>query len=104
VDAFLLLKLAVTGFPTAGAGLVVMSLPVEDRAADEARSKGLYGPSGALGPFRGGDLPLHYKFFHPATTSHWRRRGLLPLLTIARVTFAASLMLGLGTLIWLGTR
>jgi hypothetical protein len=101
VDAYLLLKCALTAFVTAGAILAVMSLNVEDRAADEARSKGLYDTSGSLNPLGGGDLPIHYKFFHPATTAHWRRRGLLPLLTMARVLFTASIALGLGTLMWL---
>lgn len=104
MDVFLLLKIALTGFLTGGAVLVAMSLPVEDRDADEARSKGLYDRSGAFGPIGGSELPLHYKFFHPLTTAHWKRRGFLPLLTIARLLFAGSFALGLGSLIWLGTR
>lgn len=101
MDAFFLLKCAFTGAITAGAVLVVMSLPVEDRAADEARSKGLYDPSVSFGPIGGSELPLHYKFYHPATTAHWKKRGLLPLLKIARVMLMASLVVGLGTLVWL---
>jgi hypothetical protein len=104
VDIYFVLQFAATGFLTAGVVLVVMALPVEDRDADDARSKGLYDPSVAFGPIGGSELPLHYKFFHPATTAHWRRRGFLPLLTIARVMFAASFMLGIGSLIWLATR
>jgi hypothetical protein len=101
VDAYLLLKCALTAFLTAGAVLVVMSLGVQDRSADEARSRGLFEPSGTLHPLGTGDLPLHYKFFHPATTAHWTQRRMLPLLTSARVVFAASLVLGVGTLMWL---
>lgn len=100
MDAFFLLKCACTGAITAGVVLVAMSLPVEDRAADEARSKGLYDTSGSYGPIGGSELPLHYKFFHPATTAHWKKRGFLPLLTIARVMLLASIVLGLGTLAW----
>lgn len=103
MDAFFLLKCAFTGAITAGVVLVAMSLPVEDRAADEARSKGLYDLSNSHGPLGSGDLPLHYKFFHPATTAHWKKRGFLPLLTIARVTLLASIALGIGTLFWVIT-
>ena len=101
MDAYLLLKCALTVFLTAGAILVVMSLGVEDRAADEAGSRGLYDPSGTMQPLGAGGLPLHYKFFHPATTAHWSRRGLLPVLTTARIAFTASVAVGLGTLMWL---
>ncbi len=100
MTTFLLLKCALTAFVAAGAVLAAMSLGVEDRAADDARSKGLYGPSGSLDPLGRGDLPLHHKFFHPATTAHWRQRGLLPLLKTARMVFAASIVLGFGTLMW----
>ena len=101
MNTFLLLKCALAAFVAAGAVLAVMSLGVEDRAADDARSKGLYGPSVSSDPHGRGDLPLHYKFFHPATTAHWSRRGLLPVLKTARMVFAASIVLGLGTLMWL---
>jgi hypothetical protein len=101
MNTFLLLKCALTAFLAAGAVLAMMSLGVEDRAADEARSRGMYNPSGSMDQLERGDLPLHYKFFHPATTAHWSRRGLLPLLRTARMVFAASIVLGLGTLMWL---
>ncbi len=101
MDSVFVLEFALAGALIAGVVLTVMSLGVEDRAADKARGHGLYDTSGSMDPLGRGDLPLHYKFFHPATTAHWNRRGLLPLLTSARVVFAASLALGLGTLMWL---
>ena len=101
IDTFFLLMLSLTGFLTAGAILLVMSLPVEDRAADAARAKGLLDPSSADGTFN--PLPIHYRFFHPATTAHWRQRGFLPLLMFARVLFAGSFVAGLGALIWLAS-
>lgn len=96
IDAYSLLMCTLTGLLAGGFVLVALVLPVEDRAADETQGKG---PMDASSTFN--RLPLHYRLFHSATTAHWRSRGLLPLLRIARGLFLCSFALGLGGLIWL---
>lgn len=72
-----------------------MVIPVYNKYIDGAQGRGLTDTVDF-----DGFVPWHQKFYHPATTQYWTKRGYYPLLTIARCLFLASIVVGLLTFGW----